>query len=360
MAEIENVPGAPAGAAKDVLGSGEQAIGWSEQERRVEIALDAPVVAHDRPGLVERDPPVDTDHVAAGLAHVAEERRRPDAEVNRGHAERAKGIEDARGVRLDELAVVARAERADPGVEHLHGLDAGFDLRGEVVAHHRRELLAEAVPRGGVAVHERFGVRVVGRRPTFDRVRGQRERRAAEPDERNSAVELAADEADRLQHVRERLAWFEHVQALDVSRRPHGTLDRGTLAFDEVEGQAHGLEREQQVGEENRGVNLDGADRLQRDLGGQLRRAAELEQGAPLAQHAVLGHVPAGLSHEPDGSGVDRLAPARAEEAIGGCRLRHTDTSARASATRSSSQSGLKRTDAPSDFSSIAVFSPRK
>ena len=46
MAEIENVPGAPAGAAKDVLGSGEQAIGWSEQERRVE---DQDVAPEERP-----------------------------------------------------------------------------------------------------------------------------------------------------------------------------------------------------------------------------------------------------------------------------------------------------------------------
>ncbi len=42
--------------------------------------------------------------------------------------------------------------------------------------------------------------------------------------------------------------------------------------------------------------------------------AADLEQRIALAQGAVLGHVAAGLPHEPDGRGVDRLAPAGFEE----------------------------------------------
>ena len=56
------------------------------------------------------------------------------------------------------------------------------------------------------------------------------------------------------------------------------------------------------------------ADGLHRDLGREIRRATELEQRVLLAQGAVLAHVPAGLTHEPDGRSVDGLKTAGAKE----------------------------------------------
>ena len=101
---------------------------------------------------------------------------------------------------------------------------------------------------------------------------------------------------------------------VDVGLAAQRVLDRRTFAVDEVEADAHRLERQQQIGEQNRGVHLDAADRLQRDFGGEIGRAAEVEQRIALAQRAVLAHVAARLAHEPDGRGVDRLAPAGFEE----------------------------------------------
>ena len=97
---------------------------------------------------------------------------------------------------------------------------------------------------------------------------------------------------------------------VDVRLAAQRVLDRRPFAVDEVEADAHRLERQQQVGEENRRVHLDAADRLQRDFGGEIGRAAQIEQRIALAQRAVLAHVAAGLAHEPDGRGVDRLAAA--------------------------------------------------
>ena len=84
--------------------------------------------------------------------------------------------------------------------------------------------------------------------------------------------------------------------------------------MDEVERDAHRLERQQQIGKQDRRVDLDAADRLQRDFGGEIGRAADVEQRIALAQRAVLAHVAAGLAHEPDRRGVDRLPPAGFEE----------------------------------------------
>ena len=86
VSEIEDVARAAGGAAQHVARAGEQAIARAEQQRRIEIALDAAVVADALPRLVERDPPVGADHVAAGLAHHVQDRAGGDAEMNRRHA----------------------------------------------------------------------------------------------------------------------------------------------------------------------------------------------------------------------------------------------------------------------------------
>ena len=128
----------------------------------------------------------------------------------------------------------------------------------------------------------------------------------------------------------------------------------GPSPFDEIEFEPHRREGQQQIGEQDRGVDVDGIDRLQRDGDSQLRLRDDLEQGVTLPQRSVLGHVAAGLAHEPHRRAVDRLAAAGAQKAI------VHEISVRASAIRSSSQSGLNRIDAPSDFSSCWMGSDRK
>ena len=74
------------------------------------------------------------------------------------------------------------------------------------------------MPRCGLRVHERLRARVGRRRSAFDRVRREREGRAAETDERHATGELDAQHADRFEHVRERFARLEVAQAIDVGR----------------------------------------------------------------------------------------------------------------------------------------------
>ena len=90
----------------------------------------------------------------------------------------------------------------------------------------------------------------------------------------------------------------------------------GPFALDEVERYAERFKRQQQVREEDRGVDLDTVDGLQRHLGREFRLPADLQQGVPGADGAVLGHVAAGLPHEPDRGVVGRQAPAGAQEGV--------------------------------------------
>ena len=197
--------------------------------------------------------------------------------MNRRHA-RADPLEDPLRVGQREFAVVGGVQRADPRVEHLNGVDAGVDLRDEIVADDVGELFAEAMPRIGMAVHQRLGLGEVVRMPAFDRVRRQRERRAGKPDQRHASVQLALDLADRGEHVRERFARLEQLQPIDVRGVVDRPLDLRPFALDEIEGQSHRLERQQQIGEQDGRVDVDAADRLQRDFGGEVGLAADVEQ----------------------------------------------------------------------------------
>ena len=97
------------------------------------------------------------------------------------------------------------------------------------------------------------------------------------------------------------------MQPRDVGRVANRMRDRRAFAFDEVELETHRSERQQQIGEENRRVDLDHVDGLERDRDGEIGVAADVEQRIALAQRTILGHVAPGLAHEPDGGGVDGL-----------------------------------------------------
>src|SRR5439155_22987733 len=112
----------------------------------------------------------------------------------------------------------------------------------------------------------------------------------------------------------ERFAGLELPEAIDIGLGSERVLDGRSLAPDEIEADAHGLERQKQVGKEDGGIELDAANRLHRHLGGQIRRPADIEKGIALPQGTIFGHVAAGLSHEPDGRRVNRLQTTSSEE----------------------------------------------
>ena len=71
-------PGPAGGAGEDVERGGARcAPTGPRSDRGVEVALDGAVLADERPALVEREAPVEADHVAAGGGHRREERAAP-------------------------------------------------------------------------------------------------------------------------------------------------------------------------------------------------------------------------------------------------------------------------------------------
>ena len=284
-----------------------------EEHARVEGAFDGAVVFDGGPRLGERSRRVHADDVLSGVAHVREQRLRPRSEMNDRHACLAHVAEDVRDVRRDVLRVVGLREIADPRVEELHALRARRDLREQVAPHDLGELPHEGVPRVRLGVREPLGLHEVRALDPLDEVARERERRAGEADERD--LELLAQELDRLEHIGQSLLRVDDAERVDLRAPRDRLVDDRPLALRELEGRAHRLEGQEDVGEEDGGVHAE-AERLQRHLRREVGVLADVEERVLLAKRPVLGHVPPCLAHEPHGSAVGGLTAARSQEAV--------------------------------------------
>ena len=81
-----------------------------------------------------------------------------------------------------------------------------------------------------------------------------------------------------------------------------------------MKGQAHDFEGQQEVGEDDGGVDAEDFGSGDGDLGGERGLLADFEERVLLADCAVLRHVASGLAHEPDGGAVDGLGLAGANK----------------------------------------------
>src|SRR5215471_7919703 len=79
--EVEDVAGTAAGAFEDVVGRRENAVERTQQQCRVEVALDGPAGADTLPGVVEVNPPVGANDIAARRTQLAEYGGGPHAEM---------------------------------------------------------------------------------------------------------------------------------------------------------------------------------------------------------------------------------------------------------------------------------------
>ena len=147
----------------------------------------------------------------------------------------------------------------------------------------------------------------------FDHVAGQGEGRSAEADDRKLFGEMFRDQAHGLGDIAE-IGGAVGAELGNVFGSADRLLDHGAFAGGEMKGQAHDFERKQEVGEDDGGVDLKKFSGGDGDFGGERGLLADFEQGMLLANGAVLGHVASGLAHEPDGSALDGLRLAGANE----------------------------------------------
>ena len=109
--------------------------------------------------------------------------------------------------------------------------------------------------------------------------------RAAEAEQRDIVGERALHLAHRLVDRREHASILGRGQRIQL----HGIIQRlepRAFAGLEPHAAAERMRHHQDVGEQDRGVEAEAADRLQRDFGGELRREAEVEECSRRARAA--------------------------------------------------------------------------
>ncbi len=83
---------------------------------------------------------------------------------------------------------------------------------------------------------------------------------------RDVRVQFVTHQLDGVHHVLEVGGGVDAVHALEVASAANRTLDDGAVVLAEVETDAHRFQRQQDVGEHDGRVELEAAERLQRDL----------------------------------------------------------------------------------------------
>ena len=114
------------------------------------------------------------------------------------------------------------------------------------------------------------------------------------------------------------VSWGSGTTRRATSRAVRTGLARtGPLASVNSTGHAHRLDRDQDVGEEDRRVDAELLDGQQGDLRRELRLLAQLHERVLLAHRAVLRLVAPGLAHDPDRRAPDLAAAAGFEKVVG-------------------------------------------
>ena len=224
---------------------------------------------------------------------------------------------DAGHVGQGEFQIRRLRQHAAPGVEHHHRLSAGFDLRVQVVDHGARGHFQNVMHQVGAAVHHLLDLGVAVAALAFDHVAGQRERAAGEADQRHRAIQRLADFRHRVDHVAQMVMRIRRLQVADrpfLAQRP---FKLGAFALGEIQAEAHRVGHREDVGEQNRRVQVVARQRLQRDFRRHRRRLAQIQEAAGAgARGAVLGQIAAGLAHQPGRRVFGRLPQQGAKKGI--------------------------------------------
>ena len=187
-----------------------------------------------------------------------------------------------------------------PGIEKLDGIGARIDLMAEMVDDRVDEEIDQQLEGFRMGIGPSLHLGEVLAAAAFDHVAGQREGSAGESQERRFLRQLRPRPADRLIDRRQVLLQARPGQAAEL-RGIGQRLELRTLALLEPDLLAERIGHHQDVGEDDRRVEPEPANGLQRHLDGLVGRVAEFQKRARGRAHGtVFRQVATGLSHQPD------------------------------------------------------------
>jgi len=169
----------------------------------------------------------------------------------------------------------------------------------------------------GSVLGERLDIRKLAAGAALNHVGADGEWATGETDQRNLAIEFTTYGSDGIKHVAERLLDIGYMQISNCVRRSHRIFEFWAFSRDEMQAQAHRVGNGQDVGKQNRRIELVAPERLQGYLAGQLRIPAKAHEVTGLASYfTIFRQVAARLPHDPHGCSRDRLAHQGAQKYI--------------------------------------------
>ncbi len=201
-------------------------------------------------------------------------------------------------MRLHIAPVVLRRKATHPTVEQLQGLGAGRELAGQEADGAAHDLFHQRIPGALVAVHEALGMQEVSRSAAFHKVGRHGKGCPGETDERNGVHQVLAGLTDGIPDIAE-VAVLHLPQAVHIFASAHRRRDGGSLTLQVFQFQAQWFDDEQQIRKDDGRIHAQGFGRMHGDLTDQIRGLAKLQHRYPGAHPAVLLHVAAGLTHQP-------------------------------------------------------------
>ncbi len=180
--------------------------------------------------------------------------------------------------RLDAPArELARRQHARPSVEDLHRVRAGTQLLDEIARRHRDQNIDHAGERLRLAIGHQPRRRLIGRAAPRHHVGRDRPRRAAEAEQRDVCRECRFHLPHGLVDRREDVIVRRGCKRVELHRIVEW-FEPWPFACLEGHGAAERVRHHQNVGEQDCGIEAEAADRLQRRLGGEFGREAEVEE----------------------------------------------------------------------------------
>src|SRR5699024_145464 len=156
-------------------------------------------------------------------------------------------VKDLRGIWQYVFTVVLTVEVARPGVKELHGINASINLNIQEVNNGGHQTLLQCVTGLWLRMHERFGLFVVFRRTTCNKVRRQGKGRANQADERFGIDELIEDDLDTISDLIHVL--IEDRKIINIAAGTHRLVHYGAASGDNINADSSSAQRNNDIGE---------------------------------------------------------------------------------------------------------------
>ena len=212
----------------------------------------------------------------------------------------AHAFDDAPGRPGRPAFEFARRQHAGPGVENLQHVGAGLELPEQILNRILDQHVDDRLESLGMVIGHHPRRRLIGRALSRHHIGRHRPWRSAESDQRDLRIEFAPHPAQRFIDRLEFRKVGLRSQRLDFRRRIQG-IELWAFADLEPDRAAERVGNDQNVREDDRGIEVEAADRLQRHFCGKFRIEAEIEKAAgPGADFAIFRQITARLPHHPD------------------------------------------------------------